>query len=95
MKLVRLTQEAAALPPLEDLDAQVFRVNVYPKLIAGIIKGTPLPEDKARVMPESELDKWYHAAEKLNPKWFEAPEPEPEPGAPAIEVKKKESAGVP
>lgn len=92
MKLVRLTQEAATQPPLEDLDAQVFRVNVYPKLIAGVVDGIPPTEEQAQAMPESELDKWYNAAERLNPKWFVSPEPEAE--APAEEVKKKESAGV-
>lgn len=74
MKLIRLTQEAEGKPPLDETEAQIFRVNIYPKLLACVVKGSPPTEEEAAVMPEAELDKWYEAAKRLNPKWFAMPE---------------------
>lgn len=95
MKLNRMMQAASLRPALDDLDAQTFRVTVYPKLVACVVKGVPPTEDEAREIPEAELDKWYEAVQKLNPKWFVLPEDLAAEEEPAPEIKKKESAGIP
>lgn len=87
MKLARLVEEAEKLEVLEDQSAQLFRVGVYPKLIAPVIKGTPLTEEQARAMPESELDLWYEAVKRINPKWF-AVAADAEPESPEVTKKK-------
>ena len=70
-KIRRLEEEAEKLPPLDDPDAQSFRLYVYPKLLAAVVGGDMPPDEAtALAMPTDELDKWFEPVRELNPKWY-------------------------
>ncbi len=57
--------------PSDDPKTQLFRQMFYPKL-AACSSGDVPSEEEARAMPSEQLDKWYEAAKRVNPKWFAA-----------------------
>ncbi len=48
---------------------QFFRHDIYPKIAAPSSGDVPT-EEEARLMPASQLNKWYAAARRVNPDWF-------------------------
>lgn len=68
MKLSEL-ERAAVKNPLDDLNGQVFRYAIYPKLAASCISGNLPPEDEVRHMPTAEQNKMWAAVMELNPHW--------------------------
>lgn len=62
-------ERVAREEPLPDVKAQIFREMFYPKL-AACSSGDVPTEEEARAMPSEELDKWYEAVKRVNPKWF-------------------------
>jgi len=78
--LNRLEEEARELPPLEDINSQIFRLRFYPRMKAAVVKGEIPTEEEARKMPSAQLDLWYRAVYELNPHWWagdNAAEPDP------------------
>lgn len=55
----------------EDFKRQYFKTTIYPKMAACSTGDVPTVE-QAMAMPSSEINKWYRAAERVNPEWFAA-----------------------
>jgi hypothetical protein len=68
---IKLSQmeKAAQEETLEDPQRQFYHVVIYPKLCACSTGDVP-PEEEAYLMPSVEHDKWYGAANRMNPHWF-------------------------
>lgn len=47
-----------------------FRLNLYPKMVACSTGDIPAPDEAFR-MPSRQLNKWWEAAKRVNPAWFE------------------------
>jgi len=61
----------AVLNPDPDPEAQLFNTVFYPKMAACTVGEIPTRED-ARRWPMSEVNKWYEAAQEIEPDWFAA-----------------------
>jgi len=56
--------------PRKDNQRQFYAMAVYPKLAACSTGDIPT-EEQAFLMPSAEHDKWYNAAARVNPNWFD------------------------
>ena len=72
MKLHQLETAAEQTPeqPAESIATVTFRVLYYPRLAACSIGDVPSMEDARTEWPTSELDKWYGATRRVNPRLF-------------------------
>jgi len=70
MKLHRLESEAEKGPPADSVSAETFRLLYYPRLAACSIGDVPTREEARSEWPTSELDKWYQATRRVNPRLF-------------------------
>jgi hypothetical protein len=60
---------------LRGVTRDFFRVNLYPRLVACAKRtdGERLPNfEELIAFPSSEQEKWYAAASRVNPEWFDA-----------------------
>jgi len=71
-KLQALEKQAIA-EPLEDKDDQEFYRFIYVRLAACSSGKVPTVRE-ALDMPNIEIDKWFAAANRMNPVWFVVPE---------------------
>jgi hypothetical protein len=88
LRLFELEQHALD-HPLEDTQAQVFQSSFYPKM-AGCVNGSKIPDvQTALTWPQSELNKWFTAARRLNGDWFTALDQASQAAADETRTKKK------
>jgi hypothetical protein len=80
VRLAYKAQEEADPSILDDptyVKRKAFAQFIYPKISVCCINGHPSLEE-ALVMPATEVLKWYDAAKRVNPDWWETSEvPDP------------------